>query len=57
MACYRLATVDVHLPPSWPEAVDPPGSETFEASAVAFPVKLICSARPSVGSGQGLRRR
>jgi hypothetical protein len=31
------------VPFGWPPAVHPPGSEDFEASAVAFPVKLICS--------------
>ena len=45
MACYRLATVDVHLPPGWPEAVDPPGSETFEASAVAWLLDLVPDLR------------
>jgi hypothetical protein len=33
-----------YLPQVWPERVRPPGSEDLEASAVAFPVKLICSA-------------
>jgi hypothetical protein len=32
---------DVYLPPGWPEAVAPPGSERFEASAVAYLLELI----------------
>lgn len=32
---------DAYLPPGWPEAVKPPGSEYFEASAVAFLIDLI----------------
>src|ERR1700733_11988831 len=31
------------LPAGWPEAVAPPGAEDWEAAAVAFPVKFICS--------------
>jgi hypothetical protein len=34
----------VYLPHGWPDGVRPPGSEEFEESAVAFPVKFICSA-------------
>lgn len=34
---------DVYLPAGWPEAVTSPGSQDWEASAVAFPVKFICS--------------
>jgi hypothetical protein len=30
---------DVYRPAGWPEAVDPPGSEDWEATAVEFPVK------------------
>jgi hypothetical protein len=37
-----------YLPQDWPEAVRPPGSEDFEASAVAFPVKFNCSTPSSV---------
>jgi hypothetical protein len=32
---------DAYLPPGWPQAVAPPGSEQFEASAVAFLLELI----------------
>ena len=32
---------DVHLPPGWPETVAPPGSEDWEASAVAFLLDLL----------------
>ena len=35
---------DVHVPAGWPEAVAPPGMEGWEASAIEFPVKFICSA-------------
>jgi hypothetical protein len=38
----------VYLPQDWPAEVSPPGSEDFEASAVAFPVKFICSADPDL---------
>jgi hypothetical protein len=31
--------------PGWPDAVSPPGSEDWEASAADFPVKFICSVR------------
>lgn len=34
----------VYVPPGWPDEVAPPGSEEWEASAAAFPVKFICSA-------------
>jgi hypothetical protein len=37
-----------YLPQDWPEAVRPPGSEDFEASAVAFPVKFICLIDPRI---------
>jgi hypothetical protein len=33
----------VCLPLDWPPDVRPPGSDDFEASAVAFPVKFFCS--------------
>jgi hypothetical protein len=33
--------VDVYLPPGWPEAVAPPGSEHFESSAVNYLLDLI----------------
>ena len=39
-----MLMADVYLTAGWPEAVKPPGSEDWEASAVAFPVKFICSA-------------
>ena len=32
-----------YIPPAWPSAVSPPGSEDWEGSAVAFPVKFFCS--------------
>ena len=32
---------DVYLPPGWPEAVEPPGSEHFESSAAAFLIELV----------------
>ena len=32
---------DVFLPPGWPEAAKPPGSEHFESSAVAFLLEHI----------------
>jgi hypothetical protein len=35
--------MSVYLPHDWPAEVFPPGSEDFEASAVAFPGKLSCS--------------
>ena len=38
-----------YLPQDWPDEVRPPGSEDFEESAVAFPVKFICSTRSGVG--------
>lgn len=38
----------VYLPHDWPAEVFPPGSEDFEASAVSFPGKFICSARSGV---------
>jgi hypothetical protein len=34
---------EVYRPAGWPEAVDPPGAEDWEASAVTFPVKSFCS--------------
>jgi hypothetical protein len=39
--------VGAYVPPGWPEGVRPPGSSDFEASAIAFPVKFICSAEPA----------
>ena len=33
----------VRMPSGWPTEVRPPGTEDWEATAVAFPVKLICS--------------
>jgi hypothetical protein len=41
---------DAYNPVGWPDAVRPPGSEDWEVSAVAFPVKFIWSA---VGSFEG----
>jgi hypothetical protein len=38
--------MSLYLPYDWPAEVFPPGSEDFESSAVAFPVKFICSADP-----------
>jgi hypothetical protein len=38
----------VYLPQHRPAEVRPPGSEDFEASAVAFPVKFICSTRSAI---------
>jgi hypothetical protein len=35
-----------YVPPGWPDAVVPPGSQDWEASAAAFPVKFICSVGP-----------
>ena len=39
--CYRRAVADVHLPAGWPEAVAPPGSQDWEASAVEFLLDLV----------------
>jgi hypothetical protein len=39
--------MSVYLLHGWPTEVRPPGSEDFEASAVAFAVKLICPADPA----------
>jgi hypothetical protein len=49
--CYRRPMRDVYLPTDWPEAVAPPGSQDWEASAVEFPVKFICSADPDLQRG------
>lgn len=38
-----------YVPEGWPDAVRPPGGGDFEESAVAFPVKFICSTRFGVG--------
>jgi hypothetical protein len=40
----------VYLPQDWPAAVRPPGSEDFEARAVVFPAKLICSPEPAAAA-------
>ena len=37
--------MDVHLPSGWPAPVDPPGSERFEASAVAWLLDLVPDLR------------
>jgi len=46
---------EAYLPAGWPETVAPPGSQDWEASAVAFPVKFICSDQRSVNELAGGR--
>jgi hypothetical protein len=36
---------DVHLPAGWPETVAPPGTEDWEASAVAWLLELVPDLR------------
>ncbi len=45
--------MDVHVPPGWPEAVAPPGSRDFEASAVTW---LLDVAPPEYWQYAVLRR-
>jgi hypothetical protein len=39
--CCRRPMGEVYLLACWPEAMAPPGSQDWEESAVAFPVKFI----------------
>jgi hypothetical protein len=43
-ASWYVAVMVRNMPPGWPQDVQPPGSEGWEATAVTFPVKFICSA-------------
>lgn len=36
---------DAYLPPGWPKAVKPPGSDHFESSAVHFLIELVPAYR------------
>lgn len=44
-----LCGIVSYVPAGWPPAVYPPGSDGFERSAVAFPVKLSAVSRSSSG--------
>jgi len=46
---YRRPMGEAYLPAGWPEAVAPPGSQDWEASATAFPGKFLCSLDPVAG--------
>lgn len=37
----RLGLVGAYVPPGWPEAVRPPGSEDFEPSAIAWLLDVL----------------
>lgn len=50
--CYGPAMADVYRPANWPEAVDPPGAEDWEASAVSWLLDLVPELR-----GQATVRR
>jgi hypothetical protein len=39
----RLGLVGVYVPPGWPQAVRPPGSEDFESSAVSWLLDVLPS--------------
>jgi hypothetical protein len=43
--CYRLAMADVFQPAGWPEAVAPPGSEDWEATAVSWLLDAVPDLR------------